>query len=89
MELYEINPATFKAGVGEIQVLMNSETLTYYEATGVATRILELLELDPSSENLICETLMSEFDVSEEDCTLAVKAFLKDALRSGIVRVSQ
>jgi hypothetical protein len=88
MEVYEINPESLKAGVGESFVIMNPETLTYYEATGVATRILELLEITPSSEKTICEALLSEFDVSEEHCSTEVQVFFRDALRSGIIRVS-
>jgi hypothetical protein len=89
MTLYYTNPDILNADVGESVVLMNTETLTYYEATGVANRILELLTLAPSSEDSICQVLLSEFDVSEEHCRSTVQSFLNDALRSGIIRVSE
>lgn len=85
MTLYYTNPGILNADVGESVVLMNTDTLTYYEATGVATRILELLTSEPSSEESICQVLLSEYEVSEAHCRSTVQSFLKDALRSGIV----
>ena len=89
MTLYYTNPEILNADLEESVVLMNTETLTYYEVTGVATRILEILALAPSSEDSVCRDLMLEFDVSEDHCKSTVQSFLKDALRSGIIRVSE
>jgi len=85
MKTYRKNDDAIGASLGASVVILNTESLKYFELTEVAARIWELLDSGPVSFQKICALLLAEFEVSETTCQTSVNAFLKDAVSRGLV----
>lgn len=85
MTTYRKNPDALDANVGQTLVILNPDTLKYFELTEVAARIWELLEKAPLSQTDLCHALLAEYDVDEAECVSAVATFLEDSLAKGLV----
>jgi hypothetical protein len=85
MPTYRMNPDALSTTVGESLVLFNVESLKYFELNSVGARIVEILTQEPLSADDICAVLLSEYEVSESDCSAEVVRFLGDALEKGLV----
>lgn len=68
---------------GEI-IIMNPETLDYFELAGVAPRIWELLDGQPHSVESLTQQLTEEFEIDAATCAAEVEIFLTNAVDSGI-----
>ena len=86
MRTVERHPDAVEAIVEDELVVMNIKSLEYYRFNPVASRIWQLLESGPASEDHICATLLDEYEVDEAECQSAVDDFLSDALTKGFVR---
>jgi hypothetical protein len=85
MTIYRKATDALGAQVGASVVVLNIDSLKYFELSEVAGRIWEMLDLGPLSQQEICENLLQEFDVSENECSIAVSDFLSDAENKGLV----
>jgi hypothetical protein len=72
--------------LGDDIVMMDIEQGSYYGLEAVAARIWDLTE-NPVSVGSLCESLLSEYDVSKEQCSREVSAFLNDLIERQIIRV--
>jgi len=82
---YKRSPDALHAEVNGSLILMNVESLTYFEFNDVAKRIWNLLSDGIWAEEQIISVLVDEYDVTHEHCRAAVAAFLKQALVKGFV----
>ena len=74
---YKRNDDILATEMDGVTIMMSIEEGKYFELSTVSTRIWELLE-SPLSINDICESLLSEYDVSEEKCRLEVINHLEE-----------
>ena len=82
---YQRSPDALHAEVNGSLILMNVESLAYFEFNDVAKRIWDLLSDDVRSEEQIISVLVDEYDVTPKHCKTAVSTFLKQALEKGFV----
>jgi hypothetical protein len=85
MLTYRKNPDALDATVGQSMVVLNLDSLKYYELTEVAARIWELLGEAPFSQHDLCQALLAEYDVDEAECVSAIATFLEDSTAKGLV----
>ncbi len=86
MRIVEKHPDAVDAMVDSELVVMNIQSLDYYRFNSVAHRIWELVGQGPVSEESLCQSLMDEYEVDEEECRQAVVEFVDQALSRGFVR---
>lgn len=65
-------------------VMMSISQGTYYGINPVGGRIWSLLE-QPASVASLCNTIVSEFEVSKEQCQQDVLQFVEQMLKAGVV----
>lgn len=65
-------------------VMMSISQGTYYGINPVGGRIWSLLE-QPASVASLCNTIVSEFEVSKEQCQQDVLQFVEQLLKAGVV----
>lgn len=82
---YQRSPDALHAEVNGSLILMNVESLAYFEFNDVAKRIWDLLSDGAWAEEQISSVLVDEYDVEPARCRAAVAAFLKQALEKGFV----
>jgi Coenzyme PQQ synthesis protein D (PqqD) len=82
---YQRSPDALHAEVNGSLILMNVESLAYFEFNDVAKRIWALLSDAVWAEDQIVSVLIDEYDVEAERCQAAVATFLKQALEKGFV----
>lgn len=82
---YQRSPDALHAEVNGSLILMNVESLAYFEFNDVAKRIWNLLSDEVWAEEQIISVLVEEYDVEPERCQTAVATFLKQALEKGFV----
>jgi hypothetical protein len=85
MTIYRKAADALGANVGTSVVVLNIDSLKYFEFSEVAGRIWEMLDAGPLTQEEICQKLLQEFEVSEEQCSTAVSEFLSDAEKKGLV----
>jgi len=85
MTIYRRSDDALGAPLGESLVVLNLESLKYFELNQVSSRIWEILDDGPASVATIKDQLCAEFSVSPEECEAAVKRFLDEALAKGLV----
>ncbi len=78
--------ALLSNNLGDDVVMMDIEQGAYYGLESVAARIWDLAE-NPVSMGDLCKSLMTEYDVSKEQCASDVKGFLNDLLERNIVQI--
>lgn len=74
-----------EAEVGEEFIILNPDSLVYYEFNEVGQRIWQLLADGPRPVSEITERLLSEFDVEPERCRGAVEAFIANGTDKGLL----
>jgi hypothetical protein len=65
-------------------VMMSISQGTYYGINPVGGRIWTLLE-QPASVASLCNTIVSEFEVTKEQCQQDVLQFVEQMLKAGVV----
>lgn len=75
------------AKVGDELVMMSVEKGLYIGLSEVGVRVWDLLETPRDLDSLISE-LMTEFDVSPEQCRADVQSFLDELEKRGAVTVT-
>jgi hypothetical protein len=68
-------------------VLLNVAAGKYHGFNEVATRIWQLISA-PRTVNSICDELMSEFDISQEQCEAEVVEFLQKLKAAELITIS-
>jgi hypothetical protein len=84
---YSRQPQALHATVGEDLVVLNPESLAYYEFNDVGARIWELLGAGALDEDQLVAALLAEYEIDESRCHQSVGAFLADAEAKGLVTV--
>ncbi len=82
---YQRSPDALHAEVNGSLILMNVESLAYFEFNDVAKRIWNLLSDGVWAEEQIISVLLDEYDVEPEHCQTAITTFLKQALEKGFL----
>jgi hypothetical protein len=84
MEKYYRNLKIVDGELDDNQVMMHLEKGKYFGLNKVGKRIWQLVE-QPKSLDEIIVALLSEYNVSEEQCRQEVKFFLKNAVDNEII----
>jgi hypothetical protein len=79
--------ALLSSNLGDDLVMMDVEQGSYYGLEAVAARIWELTE-QPVSVGSLCERLVTEYQISLEQCRQDVLAFLGELLDQKLVYAS-
>jgi len=79
--------ALLSTSLGDDVVMMDIEQGAYYGLEAVAARIWALTE-QPVSVGSLCERLVTEYQISPEQCQQEVLTFLGDLLARRIVQVT-
>ncbi|TXH45201.1 MAG: PqqD family protein [Actinobacteria bacterium] len=83
------NPEVLHATVGEALVLLNPETLAYFEFNEVGVAIWQMLDGGAMSEVAVVGQLLADFEVDEDRCRGAVGAFVDQAEAKGLLVVDR
>lgn len=78
-----------EAEVGADFIVLNPDTLVYYEFNDVGQRIWQLLADRPRPVSEITDQLLTEFDVDETRCRAAVEAFIADGTARGLLQLEE
>lgn len=78
--------ALLSASLGDDVVMMDVEQGAYFGLEAVAARIWALTE-QPMSVGSLCERLVTEYQISPEQCQQEVLAFLGELLNQQIVQI--
>ena len=78
--------ALLSTSLGDDVVMMDVEQGAYYGLEAVAARIWALTE-EPLSVGSLCERLVTEYQVSPEQCQQEVLAFLGELLNQHVVQI--
>jgi hypothetical protein len=84
MEKYRRNKQILDGELDDNQVMMHLEKGKYFGLNPVGKRIWELID-QPKSYNELIQILLTEYEVSTEQCTQEVQAFLNKAIHYDIV----
>lgn len=88
MEKYGRNKQIIDGELDNNQVMMHMDKGKYFGLNPVGKRIWELIE-QPKNFQEINAVLLSEFEVTEEQCAEEVRAFLQKAVKFDIVITSE
>jgi hypothetical protein len=81
------NPAIISSKMDDEVVMMSIEKGNYYGLNPVAAEIWEMLT-EPLSVQSICDKLMDEFEVSQEQCYNEVLVFIDKLGSEGLIVVN-
>lgn len=84
MEKYSRNEQVIAGELDDNQVMMHLEKGKYFGLNYVGKRIWQLME-QPRSFKEITDILLSEFEVSEEQCKQEVLSFIEKSVKHDIV----
>lgn len=87
MREVERHPDAVDATVENELVVMNVQSLDYFRFNEVAKAIWDLLAMGSRTEDSICQALLAEYDVAEDECRTSVSEFIDDAIARDFVRV--
>ena len=85
MKTYRRNQETISGQIDDEIVMVDIEKGSYFSLNPVATRIWELLE-QPLTLDGLCDQLLTEYDVSAEECRADVAEHLTQMQTLGLVR---
>ncbi|HVZ52480.1 MAG TPA: PqqD family peptide modification chaperone [Pseudolabrys sp.] len=72
------------AKVGDELVMMSAEKGNYIGLSEVGARIWELIDT-PQDVDVVCSTLLDEYDVSPDACRAEVEQFLDELVKHGAI----
>jgi hypothetical protein len=82
--LYSRTGDVIEADVGGDIVLLHTQSWQYFEFDKVGGAIWHLLDTPASLDGLV-RSLMTQFEVDEEQCARETKAFLDEMVTQGLV----
>ncbi|MEA1877569.1 MAG: PqqD family protein [Bacteroidota bacterium] len=85
MDRYERNHQIIDGELDDQQVMMHIDKGMYYGLNPIGKRIWDMLEKPKSFEEMT-QTLLQEFEVSEQQCKKEVQEFLDDAIEKDILK---
>ncbi len=88
MEKYSRNQQVIDGELDNNQVMMHLEKGKYFGLNPIGKRIWDLIE-QPKSFKELTIALLSEFDVTEEQCSQEVRNFLGKAVECDIIVKSE
>lgn len=88
MEVYSRNEQIIDGELDKNQVMMHIEKGKYYGLTPVGKRIWDLIEQPKSYEDIL-DVLLSEYDVTKEQCEQEVRPFLDKSVHYNIIVKSE
>lgn len=88
MEKYHRNKEVIDGELDNQQIMMHLENGMYYGLNPIGKRIWDLIENPKSFEDIV-QVLLSEFEVSEDQCTREVRSFLDNAANMEIIIKSE
>jgi hypothetical protein len=68
-------------------VMMSAQKGEYYGLDSIGSRIWEIIQ-EPIEISQIVKILLDEYDISEEQCTTDVTAFLNELLNKELIAIS-
>lgn len=78
--------ATLTSLLGNGTVVMNMDDASYHELNLTGTRLWALLD-EPIVVSELCNTLTTEFAVSEEQCLQDIYRFVENAMTQDLVEI--
>ena len=79
------NPAINEASLGQDETaLLSTVAARYYSLEGPASRIWELLKVAQTPQT-ICDTLLGEFEITDEACRSETMDFLNELMSENLV----
>ena len=88
MEKYHRNKQIIDGELDNQQIMMSLENGTYYGLNPIGKRIWDLIENPLSFEDIV-QILLSEFEVSKDQCNQEVQLFLDNAMKMEIILKSE
>jgi len=88
MEKYSRNTQIIDGELDNNQVMLHLEKGKYFGLNSVGKRIWDMIEQPTSFEEIIA-VLLSEFDVSESQCSQEAKTFLDKAVQYDVIKKSE
>lgn len=82
------NPDVLHATIGEELVLLNVDSLVYFEFNEVGVDIWQMLEAGPLPIDAVVQRLLAGYDVDEPHCLEAVSTFVASAQAKGLLVVA-
>ena len=70
--------------VGEETVMLDMASGFYFGLDSIGTDIWQIIE-QPTTVQAICDKLLAEYDVSEEQCRTETLIFLEDLLKNKMI----
>lgn len=75
------------AKVGDEILMMSAAQGLYLGLNAVGARIWDMIEVDATSDS-ICATLLEEFEVAPDICTVEVDAFLAQLAKHNVIAMA-
>lgn len=82
------NPDVLHATIGDELVLLNVDSLAYFEFNEVGADIWQMLAAGPLTFDAVVERLLAEYDVDEARCRGAVSTFVASSQAKGLLVVA-
>lgn len=83
---FKLSNSVFHSCLQEDTVLLHLKSGTYFGLDPIGTIILNHLEKSqPIAE--ICDALMADYEVSEQDCIKAIQELIQDLLKADLIEV--
>lgn len=87
MKTYIRNQETISGQIDDEIVMVDIEKGSYFALNPVATRIWELLE-HPLTLDSLCHQLLTEYDVSPEQCRIDVTEHIAEMETQGLIETT-
>lgn len=81
---YSRNTKTISGKLHDELVMMDPDRGKYFALNPVATRIWDILD-QPREIRQICSVLITEYEVSEDQCIREVSEYIDEMIRLGLV----
>jgi hypothetical protein len=83
----ELSPQQIATRLEHEVVILNTHTGRYYTLSGVGTKIWELLQT-PSTPQKLQETILSQYNVSQDQCQADLSRILGELHDAGLLQLS-
>lgn len=88
MTKYIRNNKAISGRLHDEMVMMDIEQGKYFSLNPVATRIWDILE-EPKAAEEICDILLEEFEVEENQCKIEVEEHLANMVKLKLIQIDE